>query len=265
MRLAALILAIALGLEPSGAAVQQIVSRVLWVWASGPLLHDLRERAMFFDFRERHSIGVAGVFIETDASPTGRRLKHAAEWAALLAEGRRHGMRLHALDGDPAYALRSQHDVVLAIVDAVISYNASVAPAARFYGIHFDIEPYLLPAWKQPATREPLLADYLELNARVAKRAHAAGLVYGVDIPFWWQSIDDATGKAVSMTTFRGIRRTATEHLLTLVDNVGVMAYRNVATGPDGIVGLALDTLERADRIGEADVFVGIETEKISE
>src|SRR5688572_23836793 len=138
-------------------------------------------------------------------------------------------------------------------------------PGARFDGIHFDIEPYLLSAWKNPETREQLLVSYLDLNERVAKRARAAGLVYGVDIPFWWQSIDAATGQPVSITTFHGVRKTATEHLLTMVDNVGIMAYRNVATGPQGIVSLALDTLEQADSIGHADVFVGIETEKISE
>jgi len=109
------------------------------------------------------------------------------------------------------------------------------------------------------------LVSYLDLNERVAKRARAAGLVYGVDIPFWWQSIDAATGQPVSITTFHGVRKTATEHLLTMVDNVGIMAYRNVATGPQGIVSLALDTLEQADSIGHVDVFVGIETEKISE
>lgn len=154
---------------------------------------------------------------------------------------------------------------MLAVVDAVIGYNASVEPAARFYGIHFDIEPYLLPEWKKPDTRERLLAEYLDVNERAAKRSHAAGLVYGVDIPFWWQVKDEATGEPVSVATFHGVRKSTPEHLLAMVDNVGIMAYRNVPTGPQSIVSLALETLDSADRISQAHVFVGIETEKISD
>lgn len=262
---AALMLAVAVLLTLPVAAQDGNPSRGLWVWETSPLLSDPAQRAAFFNFCERHNIDVAGVYIRTEPTPGGRRLNNAPEWAAVLAESTGRGMRLHALDGDPSYALHAHHDTMLAVVDAVISYNASVEPSARFSGIHFDVEPYLLPEWKTPETRERLLGEYLDVNDRAAKRSRAAGLVYGVDIPFWWQVKDEATGEPVSVSTFQGVRKSATEHLLAMVDNVGIMAYRNVPTGPQGIVSLALETLDSADRISQARVFVGLETEKISE
>ena len=110
---ASLLLGIAVLLQPSIAAVQKTPARGLWVWETSPLLHNPQERTTFFDFCQRHAIDVAGVYIGTEAAAVGKRLASAAEWAVLLAEGRRRGMRLHALDGDPAYALPSQHDTVL--------------------------------------------------------------------------------------------------------------------------------------------------------
>ncbi len=265
-RLTIAIVLLAVSLPQPLAAAETVTSEHgLWVWDSPPLLHDAHEREAFFDFCARHHIGVAGIEIFTRATDAGRRLDNAAEWRTLIREARRRGMRLHALDGDPHYALRSEHGTVLSIVDAVLAYNASVAPDERFYGIHLDIEPYLLPEWKEPSARERLLADYLDLNLGAAARARAAGVVYGVDIPFWWQSIDTATGEAVSITTFRGVRKSATAHLLKIVDIVGVMAYRNVAAGPDGIVTRALETLDLADNADGARTFVGVETEKVSE
>ncbi|HKC55974.1 MAG TPA: hypothetical protein VKC35_07600 [Vicinamibacterales bacterium] len=216
--------------------------RALWVWDPSPLLDDVRERGVFLDFYERHRIGTVWAQISTGGTGAQRRLDRAAEWRVLLAEVHRRGMTLHALDGDPQYALRAQHDVALSMIDAVSAYNAAVPPLERFDGMHFDNEPYLLPEWMEPAARARLLADYLDLNERAAARSHAAGLAYGVDIPFWWRSADP------------------TDRLLDIADNVGIMDYRNQAGGPDGIVAHAVDTLERTDQIAKARVFVGVET-----
>ena len=126
------------------------------------------------------------------------------------------------MDGDPHYALRDQHAVPLSTLDAVAAYNAAAAANERFDGLHFDTEPYLLLDWRDPRLREQLLEDFLDLNARAAAAAHDAGLAYGADIPFWWASIDDATGEATGIVTFRGTRQAASYHLLAIVDNLGI-------------------------------------------
>jgi hypothetical protein len=240
MTSAVLIPLIGLLLFPVAAAAEETRSRRLWVWESGPVLHDPNARGSFLDFCERHGIGAVSIQIGVSGSAGRRRLENATSWKALLQDAHRRGMTVHALHGDPGYALRSQHGVVLSAVDAVIAYNASVVPAERFDGIHLDIEPYLLAEWKEPRQREQLLVEYVELHERAAERSRAADLAYTADLPFWWYATDDVTGEAVSMTTFHGVRKPATDHLLDFVDNIGLMAYRNVAAGSDGVIALAM-------------------------
>lgn len=259
------IVAVVLLTLPGAARAQAKPDRGMWVWESAPILREARERQAFFEFCKTHGVNVVAMQIATRGTGPERQLDDRAEWITFITEAHRNRMRVHALDGDPAFARSAQHGIVLSIVNAVVAYNASMVPAARFDGVHLDIEPYALPEWKDPKTREPLLVEYLEVNQEAAARVHAAGLLYGVDIPFWWHMPDDATGGPIGMVTFRGERKLATEHLLGFVDNIGIMAYRNVAAGPDGIITLALDTVQRAERTRRVRAFVGIETEKVGE
>ena len=238
----------------------------MWVWETQPLLRDAAERRTFFEFCKEFRINTVAMQIATRGTGTNRQLDAAAEWKTLITEAHRRGMRVHALDGDPQFAYPAQHDTALSILNAVVGYNASAVPTARFDGMHFDIEPYLLPGWKEPASREVQLTQYLDVNHRAAASAQAAGMLYGVDIPFWWHTPDEVTGEPVGIVAFRGQRKLATEHLLDFVDNIGIMAYRNVAGGPDGIITHALDTIRRAEKPGRnVRAFVGVETEKVSE
>ena len=260
VRFAGLCAAAALVLSlPAAAALAR--PRALWGWNSAPLLGDAESRHEFLTFCRDHGIGVAWIQIGTAAA--GRRaraLDRAGEWRAFLAEAHHAGLAVHALDGDPRYARRDQHPLALAIVDAVIAFNAKAPPDERFDGLHFDNEPYLLLEWQDPQRRERLLEDFLDLNARAHAKARAAGLAYGIDIPFWWQASDAETSDAIGAVTFRGARKPASFHCLDLVDNLGIMDYRNAAAGGDGIVAHADDLLKYADRAGHARVYVGVET-----
>ena len=245
--------------RPAVAASSQ--PRALWVWDPAALLTDPDRRRQFFDFCHVRGIGVAWMQIGTTPAGRGRRdVDHGAEWRELLTDAHRAGLAIHALDGNPRYARREQHPLVLAIVDAVIAFNAKAPADQRFDGVHFDNEPYLLLDWQDPPQRERLLGDFLDLNARAQAKARAAGIAYGIDIPFWWQASDDETRDAIGAVTFHNVRKPASFHCLDMLDNVGIMDYRNVAGGGDGIVAHAQDLLAYADRAGHARVYVGVET-----
>lgn len=216
-------------------------SRALWVWDSASLLQDASAREQFFEFCRARGIDTAWLQV-TRLLPGESRLEHEGGWRALLRDAHRHGLDIHALDGDPAYVLRARHYVVLGLVDAIIRFNREAPPDSRFDGIHLDNEPYLLAGWELPVIREDLLAEYLELNAEVQRIVEAeGGLEFGVDIPFWWPRPE----------------------ILSLVDNVGIMGYRNVATGDDGIIALARPLLEYGNGT-KAKVFVGVETSPLA-
>ncbi len=72
---------------------------------------------------------------------------------------------------------------------ALAAFNKASEPAARFAGLHLDIEPHAMPGWKTADDAEQcrLLTQFVELNAKVVERLHASapGVLYGADIAFW--------------------------------------------------------------------------------
>lgn len=71
---------------------------------------------------------------------------------------------------------------------------------------------------------------------------------------------DDETSDAIGAVTFRNVRKAASFHSLDLLDNVGVMDYRNAASGRDGLIAHARELLDYADHANGAKVYVGVET-----
>ncbi|MBI2480785.1 MAG: hypothetical protein HYV60_19805, partial [Planctomycetia bacterium] len=139
--------------------------------------------------------------------------------------------------------------------------NREGPATSRFDGVHFDNEPYLLVGWHNPSQRDEILRDFLTLNAECQRRIHEqSDMQFGIDIPFWWQERDEATGQIVAEVEFAGKHQAASFHCLDMLDNVGVMNYRDVADGADGMIAHGRELLEYADRHGRAIVYMGVET-----
>jgi hypothetical protein len=164
---------------------------------------------------------------------------------------------VYALDGYARYARPEFHAGVLRTIDHVAQYNQRVLPHERFHGVRYDIEPYLLPAFHGP-TRARLLTGLLELTVASVERAHAAGLVYGADIPFWYDALSEETYEPVTVD-FGGAVKPVSEHIIDLVDDVAIMDYRTTAYGADGTIRHGSGELEYAAPRGKS-VFIALET-----
>src|SRR5262249_12510570 len=170
------------------------------------------------------------------------------------------GVSVAALDGFKNYALPDWHDGVLRTVENVIRYNQESAPQERFSGIHYDIEPYLLKGFTGPR-RQSFLQGYLDLLEKISSKTKAAGTVFGVDIPFWYDEVDEFTRKPIPIP-FRGVTKPVSEHVINLVDEVTIMDYRTAAYGADGVIAMAQDELAYASKQGKS-VFIGLETTEL--
>jgi hypothetical protein len=168
---------------------------------------------------------------------------------------------VHSLDGFPEFALRQKHAIPLSVVDAIIDFNEAAKPNERFAGVHFDNEPYLLLGWHNEERREKILHDFLSLNVKCQRRVRKAGIEFGIDVPFWW-SMPDASrnGKASGSVFFNAVRKPASHHCIDLLDNVGIMNYRDSADGADGLIAHGQDLLRYSDSVDGADIYMGIET-----
>jgi hypothetical protein len=180
----------------------------------------------------------------------------------LVASLNSHGMKTYALDGAPHYALPVYHEGVLRTIDHVARYNLAVEPQERFFGVRFDIEPYLLPGFHGP-NRSEILTELLQLTAASVQRAHESDMLYGADIPFWYDAPSEGSFQQVTVE-YEGVEKPVSEHILDLVDDVSIMDYRTEAHGADGTIRHGLGELSHAERLGKP-LFIGIETSPLSD
>jgi len=234
--------------------------RGMWLWETTRLLENSsRQFDALATLREAR---VTDLFLQIPrqkAQNDRTQLELKPELRRFLRTAHTNTIQVHALDGFPEFSLRDHHETVLSLVRNIMAFNLSSSPAERFDGIHLDNEPYQLLGFDGPSRGE-ILREYLELNEKVATLLHneAHGLAFGVDIPFWW----DATGDRehpCCLVKFNGVSKNAARQIIDLVDNVGIMAYRNFAGGLDGIVNHAQGEVDYAGEKGKQ-AFVAVET-----
>jgi hypothetical protein len=171
---------------------------------------------------------------------------------------------VHLLDGYKYYVLEQFHPKMLAQVKAVINFNHQAKDDyGKWDGVHHDNEPYLLDEFQNPSLRQKIYRQYLELAQKIKNiiKLSNSNLKYGVDIPFWFDEPDEAMN-FVGNAKFNNEEKPVSFHLLDIVDNIGIMDYRNFAYGPDGIITHGKDEVEYATKVGK-EVYVGVETIEI--
>lgn len=240
---------------PPAQPLRKTFGRATWIWNPTPVLSNQQKRKELFRFARRE--GVKVFFLQTHcvSRKAGKespcQLDNEKHLKRFIGQARRQGIEVQALDGDPYYVLPHWRPRVLAQVRAVLDYNARARPSERFAGIHHDNEPYLIPAFSG-VLREWLLVQLLELASACQRliRQAPGRLLYGVDIPFWYDAEE---------VTWQGVRKPMSSHLIDIVDQVGVMAYRTAAHGANGVIVLAGAEMDYAGRRGKQ-VFVALET-----
>lgn len=238
--------------------------KAMWIWSTSQLVEDPAECKRLFAACEQHGINLLWIQVPYDldrqTETVSCQIRKQQGLRRFLADAHAHGIAVHALDGSPEFSVKHRHAIPLAVIDAVVDFNADATTEQRFDGVHFDNEPYLLLGWSNAKQREEILADLMTLNVECQRRCRNSLLEFGVDIPFWWAAPDEESGETIGSVTFRGERKSAAFHCIDQLDNVGIMNYRDRADGADGILAHGLPLLEYAEQLSDAAVFMGIET-----
>lgn len=232
----------------------------VWIWNTEQLLADQQEASESIGFLVNQGVNV--VFLQIPDGPAqrrgpGSRILETHRLRSLLSAFNSAGIRVYALDGAAWFANPVYHAGVIQTVRSVASYNAAVSRNERFYGVRYDIEPYLLPGFNGPK-RTHILRNLLSLTERIAEEAHAGGLQVGLDIPFWYDAPNERTWAKIELE-WNGAVRPVSHHLIEIVDDVAVMAYRTEAYGADGTITHSEDELRFATSRGKK-AYVGLET-----
>lgn len=231
-------------------------NKAMWLWETDKILKNPEDQNTFLDFCQRHKFTDIFVQIPYEAKKEGTEWKviwDTTGMPRLISRLTQAGIRVHALDGDPRFVLKEWHGRTIALLKNIIEYNQAVSPEERFYGIRYDNEPYLLPGFGG-VNKESILRQYLELAKKSQALAQEGGLVFGVDIPFWFDGYNEYFEPVATLED-----RLMSEQIIDVVDNVGIMDYRTVAYGADGVIEHGTGELRYAAKKGKK-VFIGLET-----
>jgi hypothetical protein len=154
--------------------------------------------------------------------------------------------------------MREKHSEALAVIDSLAAFNGGNSADARFDGVHYDVEPYLLLGYGDPSFRPQILLGLVEKAEKCRDRAHAAGLTFSSDLPSWFYARGGLERDRL-IVDFKGQQKTAGEHIVDLVDSITIMDYTNQADGAGGIIARALPALDYA-AARQKKIVVGVET-----
>ncbi len=214
-------------------------SRDLWLWHYTQLL-DSRQRANAFAFARDHYVNTIYLESQTLLTTSPQTL------ADIITEAATYNLRVELLFGNPQWALQSNHGIPISLARQAVTFANSLSSPPL--GLHFDIEPYLLPEWT--ADRNNVANQYLDLLEALQTEVKGTSLILTVDIPFWFDAIP---------VTRNGTTRPLHERVLKRVDRVAIMAYRDHAQPPDGIIDLVSNEMTTAAAYGKR-VVIGVET-----
>lgn len=207
--------------------------RAMWVW-NRPATTKLISWANKKNVKELY------VYVH-DGSFSGRELSWLRD---LRTRADAAGLRLQALGGE--------HDWIFDHA-AAARWRRAVLASGLFSATHLDVEPHVLPEWK--SDQAGVMRGYLQMLTAVravetapartsASRRPTTGRFFDArpleaDVAFWYGALPGTTGGSYG------------EEILSRVDGITVMSYRDRATGDRSIMSVGSDWLGRAEVAGK--------------
>jgi len=271
-----LVLSVGMGQETSRAGTPKADTHTtgklrtvaLWVWNADVLTRD-SEQARIFALCRRKGIRLLFVNVGGRFSPEQNASDSSAsawdELAQFVGAAHQRGIKVHALDGNPHWALPTEHTAPVTRLTRALEYNQAVPVQDRLDGFQFDIEPYLLPDLAT-AKGESILSGYLDLLAALCHLVNdrQPDFELGVALPFW---LDGESG--LGTVAWKQRSQPFTFHAMDQLDTISngyiaVMAYRDFTDGADGSIRHATDEIVYAhEHARKVRVFVGQETAEV--
>jgi len=231
----------------------------MWVWHPDHF-KDAPSRNELLGFCQSQGINRLLVQVHYKGSGKTLAIAHTQAFASLISEAGEFGIKIEALDGEKSMATAENQPETLNKLSAILAFNQSRPEGKRLSGIHYDIEPYLMKAWSDPAQRPTIMKDLLDYYSQALQIIHEADpqMTLACDIPFWFDM--PASDDGVSMTLeYNGQTKPIQQHIQDICDYVGIMSYRRDAVGPNSITDISKEEVAYAESIGKV-VCPAVET-----
>jgi hypothetical protein len=236
-----------------------VFDKALWVWNTDEIFKEVTMERKLFNLLEKQNF--SHIFLALPYRLSSSRdsgiVIDEKRFRLLLSRLNKMSIKVYALIGDKDFIFPEQHAFVTATLENIISFNTRSKPDERFYGIHLDVEPYLLPGFNG-ARQEWILDNFIGLLDHAATIAKRANLFIGADIPCWLDVPDEFTGNYLQFKS-HDANQHIVNHIIDIMDLVVLMSYRTMADGADGVIMHSSGEIEYAEKTGKQ-VFVGLET-----
>ncbi|WP_299741477.1 amidase [uncultured Rossellomorea sp.] len=219
------------------AAGMDVRGKSTWLWNTVDIVGHKEEIIGFFKVH-----GVDEVYLQVNPNVEKEHYQQFIQMATL------ENIHVYALDGAPKWATVKGQSALTAFFDWLGEYQLETSEDQRFTGVHLDVETYLLSGWSTAYGKTVL--NYQKMVNEAVIRSDSLQLPLGMDIPFWFD------GKTFNNELGKG---NLAQWVIGRTDEVGVMAYRDLANGENGIIELVRNEMEFAQAAGKK-VKVGVET-----
>lgn len=212
--------------------------RATWIWHGAMIESD---PSSLLQFAEEQKL--SAIYVRYDLNAADRDA-----YRTFIGKASKLGIRVEALAGASDWIYEENHDYVKRFIASVAEYNRSVNDDERFQGYHFDIEPYTLDIWKKKQTW--VIERWMDTIRLIETEVRAVdeNMTMAFDIPFWLNKY------AVPGTDY-----SFSAWLLEKADIVVIMAYRDLASGSNGIITLAKPIILEATTLKKK-VIVAVDT-----
>lgn len=214
------------------AQAQVAPRRAVWLWDTPSIAHASNDLLKFAALKN-----VGTIYLQINMGVDD------SVYQCFISAASSQNITVDALMGAPTWVLPAQERRVQDTLDWVTTYQNASRSGQRFAGIHFDIEPYLLPEWK--TSQSTVVAGWQEVARKLVTTARLLNVPASADIPFWLHTIRTADSSG-----------TLDRWMIQKCDSVTVMAYRNSCAG---VLDIARTALMQGNAAGRP-VWLGIET-----
>ncbi|RXZ82074.1 hypothetical protein EBB07_12135 [Paenibacillaceae bacterium] len=227
----------------TGFSSQDAPRRGTWLWHSSLIV---TESDQILSFAKEQGVNL--LYLKID--PT----KKAEYYQPFIKRARAAGIEIEALGGKASWGLKENRQQIIDLADWVIKYNQTVTSKETISGIHLDIEPYTLAAWKGNQKEDVIKQWMGNVEAYVGYIKRNSTLQVTCDIPFWLDKTPIPNNPNISLSKW----------LISKHDVVTVMAYRDRAEGSNSISTIVPPVMTAADELGKQ-VLIAVETKKSNE
>ncbi len=231
--------------------------RALWIWKTDPL-NKLDVREELFAFSEKTAVRRYYIYLGEDPIPQTPP-DYQKKLAEFLRQCHDKGIEVHALQGNPLWALKPYHPKVLSWVEGFLQFNRGRPREERMDGVHMDIEPYLTQEW-ETGDREKLKAEFLQLLAQCRALIDRETLV-GSDPTGSDPKRPKPFVMGLAIPLFYNREPEMEEKLLAFLDYAALMDYYDAAVD---IIEQGRPHVELANELG-IEMVIGVETQDLVE